>query len=335
MLMIDQKKICFLIYDGFQLLDLTGPLAVFAGANRALGRAVYRLDVAAEAAGPVISSAALSVMATHSLEQADADLSSTDTLFAIGGEAPELDLALAQGSIVQLLKTASGIVPRLASVCTGAFFLAEAGCLAGHRVATHWWSARRLARRYPELTVDDDAIFIQSGHVWTSAGVTAGIDLALAIVEADHGRETALTIARHLVVPRIRPGGQSQYSAELKLQGEHETRLAMLVQRVRAKPEAAWTVDDLAEEIGVSRRTLSRICRDALDLSPAALVEKIRLDAARRDLVETDDPVERIAERSGFGSAQRMDRVFGRRLGVPPSGFRARFRSPFAQEMLS
>ncbi|WP_300530219.1 GlxA family transcriptional regulator [Maricaulis sp.] len=330
--MSSARTLSFLIYPGFQLLDLSGPLAVFSGANTALGRTAYAFNIVAEQTGPVVASCGLSVTATHSYADAQSGLAATDTWFALGGEAPEIEAELARGLITPLLRAAHGTAARLASVCTGAFFLAEAGCLAGRRATTHWWSSDRLARRFPAIEVDGDAIFIQSGRIWTSAGVTAGIDLALALVEQDHGRDAALLIARHLVVPRMRHGGQSQYSSDLAVQHTQERRLTGLADAVRAHPDKRWTVDALAQRAGVSRRTLSRLCRDELETSPAGLVESIRLDAARQALVETDLAVERIAEQSGFGSAQRMDRVFGRRLGLAPRAFRSRFRSPFAQE---
>lgn len=332
--MSTQRRISFLIYPGFQLLDLSGPLAVFAGANRALRRTVYENQAVATLIGPVASSSGLDVVAQARFADVSDTLSDEDTLIAVGGEIDEIDRAIHEGGLVGLLRADAGRAERLASICTGAFLLAEAGCLQDHRVTTHWWDAKTLMQRFADLAVEDDAIFIQSGRIWSSAGVTAGIDLALALVERDHGRDIALTIARHLVVPRMRPGGQSQYSSELAQQARSGQRLAGLVQSIRATPNADWSVEAMTETLGLARRTLTRLCREELDTSPAALVERLRLDAARAALVETDLPLERIAEQAGFSSLQRMDKVFARRLGVAPRSFRTRFRSPFAKEIL-
>lgn len=323
--MTESHSIAFLIYPGFQILDLAGPMSVFAGANRALGHDSYRLRVLAENAGPVPSSAGMQVHADGTWRDR---LSEPHSMLAIGGELPEIEAALTTGALIERVRRSHDAGMRTGSVCTGAFILAAAGVLNGHRATTHWWNSQELAARYPAVQVDADAIHIQSGSIWTSAGVTAGIDLALALVEADHGRELALMIARHLVVPRLRSGGQSQFSTELDLQAEPGTRLAKLGQAIRQSPASRWTVEDMSEYARTSRRTLSRLCRGELGLSPAGLVERIRLDAARRALVETDWPITLIADRSGFGSCLRLERAFSRQLGVSPVRFRDRFRSP-------
>lgn len=300
-------------------------MSVFAGANRALGREVYALRVLAGKAGPVTSSAGLAVEADDDFSCA---LPDGHTLLAIGGEVPEIDRALEDTQLTARVKSSMPQASRVGSVCTGAFILAASGILDGHRVTTHWWDSQKLASRHPGVAVDPDAIYIRSGKIWTSAGVTAGIDLALTLVELDHGRETALTIARHLVVPRMRSGGQSQFSTELDLQMHPGTRLGKLVEAIRRTPSQHWSVDTMSETAGISRRTLSRLCREALGISPAALVERLRIDTARRALVETDQPVTLIADTAGFGSCQRLDRAFARQLGVSPVRFRERFRSP-------
>jgi transcriptional regulator GlxA family with amidase domain len=323
--MTEPHSLAFLIYPGFQLLDLAGPMSVFAGANRALGHNAYELRVLAEHVGPVHSSAGLSVHADGSWQDT---LPVVHTLLAIGGELPEIDTALMSGALPDRVRRSRDAGMRTGSVCTGSFILAAAGILDGHRATTHWWNSQELAARHPAIEVDADAIHIQSGNIWTSAGVTAGIDLALAMVEADHGRALALTIARHLVVPRMRSGGQSQFSTELDLQTEPGTRLARLGQAIRQSPASRWTVEDMSEYANTSRRTLARLCRGELGLSPAGLVERIRLDAARRALVETDWSITLIADRSGFGSCQRLERAFSRQLGVSPVRFRDRFRTP-------
>ena len=321
------QTIAFLIYPGFQLLDLAGPVSVFAGANRALRREAYTLRVLASQAGPVTSSAGLDVVADVTYT---ATLPVGHTLLAIGGEVPQIDLALTDGRLVACVQASLVGASRIGSVCTGAFILAAAGALDGHRVTTHWWDSQKLATRHPKVTIDSDAVCLQSEKIWTSAGVTAGIDLALALVERDHGRDIALTIARHLVVPRIRSGGQSQFSTELDLQTCADTRLGKLCEAIRQSPADSWSVERMSETTGISRRTLSRLCREELDMTPAGLVERIRLDAARRALVETDHPVTLIANTAGFGSCQRLDRAFARQVGVSPVRFRERFRSPYS-----
>jgi len=229
--------------------------------------------------------------------------------------------------VTQIVSRALGRVPRIASVCSGTFFLAAAGALDGRRAATHWSEIDALKRFRPAVLVDDDAIHIEDGGIWTSAGVTAGMDLALAMIEADLGRRIALAIARRHVVFRIRPGGQSQFSAELSAQSAGNAKLQRLAEKVNAHPRADWRTDALAAEIAVSQRSLSRLFRAVLNISPADFVERVRIDLARRRLLETDENVETIAVACGFGSLRRMDRAFGRTIAASPSEFRSRFKT--------
>jgi len=180
---------------------------------------------------------------------------------------------------------------------------------------------------YPRVQVDGDAIHIRDGDVWTSAGVTAGIDLALAMIEADHGRDVSLALARRHVVFRIRPGGQCQFSTEMQAQFAADDRLAQLAEKIAAEPAADWRTESLAAEANVSIRTLTRLFRRSLDMSPAKFVERVRVDKARRALVETPSPVSSIAEACGFGTLRRMDRAFDRAVATTPSAFRARFKT--------
>ena len=211
-------------------------------------------------------------------------------------------------------------------MCSGAFFLAAAGVLDGRRAATHWRAVEALRRFRPEVDVDADAIYVRDGNVWTSAGVTAGIDLALALLEADRGRDIALSVARAHVVFRIRPGGQSQFSVPLDAGGIRDRRLARLAERIEQRPRDDWRTDMLATEAGVSLRSLSRLFRKELNASPSAFVERIRIDRARRALLETNAPVETIAIDCGFGSLRRMDRAFTRVIATTPTEFRSRFK---------
>jgi transcriptional regulator GlxA family with amidase domain len=217
-------------------------------------------------------------------------------------------------------------VARIASVCSGTFFLAAAGALDGRRAATHWSEVDALKQFRPAVIVDGDAIHVEDHGIWTSAGVTAGMDLALAMIEADLGRRIALAIARRHVVFRIRPGGQSQFSAELAAQSAGNGKLQRLAEMVTAQPRSDWRTDVLAAQIGVSQRSLSRLFRGDLNISPADFVERVRIDLARRRLLETEENVEAIALACGFGSLRRMDRAFARTIAASPTEFRSRFK---------
>ena len=216
------------------------------------------------------------------------------------------------------------------SVCTGAFFLAAAGLLDGRRAATHWRYVESFRRFRPQVGVDPEAIYLRDGNVWTSAGVTAGIDLALALIEADFGRSIALAVARRHVVFRIRPGGQGQFSPELAAQGIRDQRLSKLAEKIAEEPQEDWRTDTLAAEAGVSLRSLSRLFRKELNASPSEFVERVRIDQARRALLETEAQIESVAIRCGFGSLRRMDRAFSRAISATPTEFRARFKPPGA-----
>jgi len=320
-------NILLLAFPNGQLLDIAGPLQMFAGANDELSRRAYRIEIAAPRAGPFATSSGVRLVADLAFAQIGAGrLARTDTLITVGGE-PGMREELARGSVTQIVSRALGRVPRIASVCSGTFFLAAAGALDGRRAATHWSEIDALKRFRPAVLVDDDAIHIEDGGIWTSAGVTAGMDLALAMIEADLGRRIALAIARRHVVFRIRPGGQSQFSAELSAQSAGNAKLQRLAEKVNAHPRADWRTDALAAEIAVSQRSLSRLFRAVLNISPADFVERVRIDLARRRLLETDDNVETIAVACGFGSLHRIDRAFGRTIAASPSEFRSRFKT--------
>jgi transcriptional regulator GlxA family with amidase domain len=319
--------ILMLAFPGAQLLDVAGPLQMFAGANAELAREVYRIRIAAPDAGAFATSAGVQLVADLSFSQVTKRrLAQTHTLVVAGGS-PGVGAELARGAVARIVAGAVGCTPRIASVCSGAFLLAAAGVLDGRRATTHWRSVADLERFRPQATVDGDAIHIEDRGVWTSAGVTAGMDLALAMIEADHGRGLALAVARNHVVFRIRPGGQSQYSAELQAQCSGNARIGRLAERVTHKPRNAWSTEALAAEAGVSQRSLSRLFRASLNVGPAEFVERVRIDLARRRLIETDDLVEAVALGCGFGSLRRMDRAFARAMATSPREFRARFKS--------
>ncbi|HUB94874.1 MAG TPA: helix-turn-helix domain-containing protein, partial [Stellaceae bacterium] len=218
----------------------------------------------------------------------------------------------------------AGHARRVASVCTGAFFLAAAGLLDGRRAATHWFHCAELARRYPAIQVEPDPIFVRDGAVWTSAGVTAAIDLALALVEEDAGRALALAVARHLVMFLKRPGGQAQFSATLSLQGA-EDRFGDLHGWMAGRLGGDLSLPALAQKAGMSERSFCRHYAKATGVTPARAVERLRVEAARRLLADTRLPVKRIAERCGFGSEETLRRSFYRQLAATPQDYRARF----------
>jgi transcriptional regulator GlxA family with amidase domain len=321
------RSILMLAFPGSQLLDVTGPLQMFAGANDELSGEAYRIQIAAPAAGPFATSSGIRLVADLSFRQVSRRrLDRTHTLIVAGGN-PGVRAELKRGAITAIVARATGRVSRIASVCSGAFFLAAAGVLDGRRATTHWREVEALRRFRPETDVDGDAIHVEDDGVWTSAGVTAGMDLTLAMIEADHGRAIALAVARRHVVFRIRPGGQSQFSAELAAQSSGDARIRQLAENIAQNPRGDWRIDTLASQAGVSPRSLSRKFRTGLNVSPADFVERIRIDLARRRLLETDDTVESIALGCGFGSLRRMDRAFARSIAASPTEFRSRFKT--------
>lgn len=309
-------RVAFVIFDGFQVLDLTGPHEVFQHTGQ------YECLVIAPEAGPVRSSGGLPVHAGFGTR--DIAPQSIDTLVVAGGKG--VDLARRDPALVGWIAEVAATARRVASVCSGALLLAEAGVLDGRRVTTHWAREAQLRTEYPRLDVDCDPIFIRDGHVWTSAGVTAGMDLALAMVEDDHGRDAAHAVARELVMFLRRPGSQSQFSVPLWSAQPASDPIRAAVSSVQADPGARHTIADLAERSGLSARHLQRRFTAELGVPPAAYVERIRIEAARRALAEGDEPVETLARRLGFGTGETLRRAFHRHVGVAPSDYRDRFR---------
>lgn len=320
------RRIFMIAYEGCQILDVTGPMQMFAGANDELDSPNYVLKLVAPSEGPFTTSSGLNLVANHALSNIDeTDLTSNDTVLVSGGD-PGLPAMLEAGDIARFVRAAHFQGARIASICTGTFFLAAAGLIDNKRAATHWASVDRLRRFRPAVDVDPEALFINDGNIWSSAGVTAGIDLALALIDADHNRAVALAVAQRHVVYRIRPGGQSQFSSELAAQTAGDPRLRKLAEQISQRPDRNWRSEFLASEIGVSLRSLTRLFRRELNASPSEFVERIRIDQARRALLETDARIETVAHRCGFGSLRRMDRAFARNISATPSEFRARFR---------
>ena len=317
------REIEMLAFPGVQLLDVTGPLQVFASANdwvaEAGGTPPYAPRIVARG-GQVMSSAGVG-LAADPLPPPSASL---DTLMVAGGAGVEA--AAADPALVDWLRECAVRARRLASVCTGAFLLAASGLLDGRRAATHWSFSGELARRYPAVRVEADPIFVRDGPVWTSAGVTAGIDLALALVEEDLGRAAALAVARYLVVFLKRPGGQAQFSAALSLQTADD-KFGGLHDWVNRHLAEDISLAVLADQAGMSERSFSRRYVEATGLTPGRAVERLRVEAARRLLSDSRLPVKRISRRCGFGSEETMRRSFLRLLAVSPQDYRARFGS--------
>ena len=321
------RRVAVLIFPDFQPLDATGPLEVFAGANEASRHAhpgeppPYEIHLVAREAGPVATSSGYALVAARAITQLRGPL---DTLLVAGGWGTRR--AISDRALVGWIRRQAPRARRVASVCTGAFLLAEAGLLDGLRVTTHWVACDELARRYPKLQVDPDPIFIRQGRIWTSAGVTSGMDLALALVEEDLGRELALSVARRLVLFLKRPGGQSQFSAQLASQLAEREPLRELQAWIAERPQAPLTVEALAHRVGMSPRNFARVFAREVGMTPARFVEEARVEHARRALEEGDAGVAAVASAAGFGSAETLRRAFLRVLGVGPAEYRSRFR---------
>ncbi|MFE0155167.1 GlxA family transcriptional regulator [Nonomuraea sp. NPDC059007] len=314
---MQKRQIAFVVYPGFQSLDLVGPHEVFSRAE------TYAATIVAPESGLVRAESGLPVHVAHGL--ADLDPAGFDTLIVAGGSG--VYAARYDRRLTAWVEAAAASARRVASVCSGTFLLAEAGLLDGRRVTTHWNRARRLAREYPRVSVDPEPIFIRDGRIWSSAGVTAGMDLALALMEEDLGQRVALEVARDLVLFLRRPGGQSQFSVGLWSVRPASDPIREAVSSIHSAPGARHDIADLAEQAGLSTRHLQRRFTAEVGIPPAAYVERVRLEAAQRALEEGGDPVDVIARRLGFGTAETLRRAFHRRLGVAPSDYRDRFRS--------
>ncbi len=318
------KAVHILAFPNVQLLDVAGPLQVFASANvQAVKRgqpAPYAPKVVAAQPDSVMSSAGLGL---HTFALPDEP---SDTLIIAGGWG--VHTALQDEQLLQWVRTQAASARRLASVCTGAFMLAHAGLLDGHRVVTHWDSCEELAQQFPNVQVDSDPIFINEDALWTSAGVTAGIDLALALVEADLGRNIALAVAQDLVVFLKRPGGQSQFSTVLSMQQatrNNDSRFADLHAWILDNLTNELSVATLAAQVGMSERSFVRHYRAQTGNTPARAIEQLRVEAARRLLGDSALPIKRIADHCGFGTEETLRRSFMRAVSVTPQAYRERF----------
>jgi transcriptional regulator GlxA family with amidase domain len=318
--------ISFLIYPGCQSLDLSGPYEVFAGANRWLAAQQlpprYQLSVASANGMAVASDSGLRLAPDVALPALRGPL---DTLVVCGGF--DFEKMAEDAALLRQLRRLSRHSRRTASVCTGAFLLAAAGLLDGRRATTHWALCAHMAKRYPQVQVDPEPIYVQDGPLWTSAGVTAGIDLALALVEQDLGREAALTIARWLVLFLRRPGTQRQFSAQLSAQMAQRDPLRRVQAHIAEHLHEPLDVERLAERASMSPRHFARCFTEEVGLTPARYILRLRLENARRLLEDTQQPLERVAERCGFGSTETMRRQFLRELSVNPREYRRRFHA--------
>lgn len=311
--MLKPRRIALLAYEGCQLLDVTGPAAVFGAANEGRERPAYDVQIVSPDGGPVTSNCGVALVSRRFGGQ-------YDTLLVAGGSRG-LKAVMAREDVRRWLRRVAPRTRRFGSVCTGAFVLAAAGLLDGRRVATHWASCQRLADKFPALTVDADALYVVDGKVWTSAGVTTGIDMALALVEADLGAATANLIARHFVLYARRPGYQSQFSPLLQAQSEADVPFARLIDWMQARLDEPLDVPTLAARAGLSERSFYRKFVEATGKTPAHFVEALRLDAART-LLAKGLPLKTIAGRVGLRSSARLCQAFERRFGMAPSLFR-------------
>lgn len=320
------RRVAILVYPGIQSLDVTGPLEVFSAAQQiieATGQADrgYRVQLIAKDSGALRTSSGMTLIPDTCLTDANEQI---DTLIVAGGNGRAE--VVHDPQLLTWLARASQTARRTASVCTGAFLLADAGLLDGRRVTTHWASAAELQRLHPEIDVDSDPIFVRDGAIWTSAGVTAGMDLALALVEEDLDREIALTIARYLVLFLRRPGTQSQFSATLLAQQPAREPLREIQRAVLEDVAGEHSVEAMAARAHLSPRHFARAFRAETGVTPARYVERVRLEAARRRLEETSEPIGMVAHLCGFGTAETMRRIFLRVLQVGPAEYRRRFQ---------
>ncbi|ARP91601.1 AraC family transcriptional regulator [Bordetella genomosp. 9] len=323
-----KRLIVIVLFEHVDLLDVTGPAEVFSLLQREMDEPTgYEVVLASQTLAPVTTSAGVRVLPDATF--ADLARRRIDTLVVPG--AVEVDAqrrvrAVAAPSVVASVKTLAGRARRIASVCVGAHVLAAAGLLDGRRATTHWSTAQQLAQEHPAVKVDADPIFIRDRNVWTGAGLTACLDLALALVADDFGERLALRVARQLVMFLKRPSGQSQFSASLE-PASKTRRIDALRHYILHRIGEPISIAELAEQAHVSDRQLTRIFKTELNMTPAAYIESVRVEMARNRLETTDDPLDRIAAASGFQTTDTLNRAFRRRLDTTPAEYRSRFRT--------
>ncbi len=319
-----ERSVVIVTFDTAQILDVTGPLEVFSSASRFLPAVRYRTQVVTTQGGPVLASCGLAFASTPIAEVT----APIDTLMVAGGA--DMDAAVCDSELLAQVRRLAVDARRVTSVCSGAFVLAAAGLLEGRRATTHWAECALLDATYAGVTVDLDAIYVHDGNVWTSAGVTAGIDLALALVADDHGHQAAATIARQLVVYLQRSGGQAQFSALLAGQAADSEPVRDLLSWLRDHLADDLTVAALARQINLSERQFTRVFKAEVGSTAADHVEAVRLESACRLLETTNRSIEQIAKTCGFGTPETMNRTFRRRLRTTPGEHRHHFRGDAA-----
>lgn len=321
---METRRVVFVIYPGVTLLDVTGPVQAFSSANNtevANGQYIYEVVIASPEGGPVVTDCLVD-LGSVSLDQAAAH--PIDTLVVAGGSG--VFDALEQLGLVDWIKTQSSDCRRVASTCMGSFLTAAAGLLDGQSVTTHWRQVEELQRRFPKIDVKRDPLFVRNGDMWSSAGVTAGIDLALAMIEEDMGHEAAMQVAQALVVFFKRPGGQSQFSDILNIQAaETEGLFADLHAWIAGHLQSELSVPKLAERLAMSPRSFSRKYKEKIGITPAKTVEMMRVDAAKHALARSALPLAKIAFNTGFLDEQRLRRAFQRHVGISPIAYRETF----------
>ncbi|MGB7336928.1 MAG: GlxA family transcriptional regulator [Salaquimonas sp.] len=322
-----QINILFVVYPNIVLLDLAGPLQVFTHARRnAQSGPAYQTHIASFVGGMIETNTILQIGSSKLSDWLSNDESvPLHTLVAIGGDGAVR--AVEDQNFVEQFRLLADRAERVCSVCSGAFVLAAAGLLDGRRAVTHWEDCAHLAEKYPAIKVEVDPIYIKDGNIWTSAGITAGIDMALAIIEEDLGKQAAIVMARSLVTPMVRSGGQSQFSAELDRQERDiKGRFSQLHDWIMDNLPGQIAVDDMAEECGMSSRNFSRRYTEIMGVSPAKAVEMIRVDKARDLLATSDNSIKAIAASCGFQDDERMRRAFFRNINTSPSQYRKQFQ---------
>jgi transcriptional regulator GlxA family with amidase domain len=324
-------KVGIVIFDGVQALDVAGPLDVFAEANTFLPEhQKYQVSLVGQRAGTVSCSNGMQLSVPYSYADFDTPF---DLLLIAGG--PQLPDAQPRRELLRWLQDQARGAARFGSVCNGAFVLAHAGLLDGKEVTTHWADAGRLADEFPRAAVQPDRIFIRDGRLFTSAGVTAGIDLCLSLVAEDWGHELAVRVAKRLVVYIQREGGQSQYSPYLGVRKDQDPIVGKVLRYVTEHITDTLSIEQLASAVSVSRRTFSRLFAKYAKVTPSAFVEQVRVDTARRLLEETDAPLKTVAFKCGFHSATHMRTTFSRRLNVTPKQYRQRFRGAAGKQQVA
>ena len=314
------RRIAILAFPKVQALDVFGPVEVFSAADRLAGGGQYAIELLADRVGGINTSSGVRLVPDRATSACRGPL---DTLIVAGGDG--VSAAIEERPLVRWIAGAAARSRRVCSVCTGAFLLAEAGLLDGRRATTHWASCQGLAARYPAVTVEPDPIFVRDGAVATSAGVTAGIDLALALVEEDLGSEAARAVARWLVLYLKRPGGQSQFSAPLERPAAERPTLRQLQDWIPGHLAEDLTVASLAERAFMSPRNFARAFHREIGTTPAAYVERLRVEHAQSLLQSGDAPIEQVAAECGFGTVETLRRAFQRRVGASPGQYRERF----------